>query len=463
MLRFHDTYSGKKEEFKPLNKNKASMYTCGPTVYDYAHIGNLRAYLFEDLLRRTLKLCGYEVTQIMNITDVDDKTIREAVKAKISLDDYTQKFIDAFHDDLKELAIEKAEMYPRATRHIPDMIALIEQLIEKGYAYESEGNVYYRVQKFPDYGKLSKKDLEENIAGARVDVDEYNKESLTDFALWKKKKEADEPSWPSPYGEGRPGWHIECSVMSMKYLGETFDIHTGGEDNIFPHHENEIAQSEAVTGRKFVHFWLHCKFLLVDGHKMSKSLGNFYTLRDLINKGYEPLAVRYLLITHHYRHPVNFTFKGLEEAQYVLQRIKDFYFRIEEYSPKTEEDKVSVKIEEATENFKKCLMDDLNISGALGVFFDLMHDVNNAIMGETFSSKSKQLMVSFFETFNQVLGLNALFVKDEIPEEIVQLANERQEARKNKDFNRADEIRDGLSEKGFVVEDTKDGIRIKKS
>ncbi len=461
MLKLYNTYTKKKEEFKPINKGKALMYTCGPTVYDYAHIGNLRAYVFEDLLRRTLKLSGYTVTQVMNITDVDDKTIREAVNNNLSLDEYTEKYIEAFHKDLESLAVETAEEYPRATRHVDGMIAMIQTLIEKGHAYEQEGSVYYRVTSFPDYGKLSKKDLQENIAGARVDVDEYHKEDLCDFTLWKAKKEG-EPFWVSPWGEGRPGWHIECSVMGMQYLGETFDIHTGGEDNIFPHHENEIAQSEAATGKKFVQYWLHCKFLLVDGEKMSKSKGNFYTLRDLMEKGYDALAIRYLLISHHYRHPVNFTLKGIEEAQGILQKIKDFWIRVEDCQTL---DGKSVKLAsfQSKENqFVDFLKDDLNISGALGCFFDLMHEVNTSMESQQFTEEEKKEVLKFKETFNQILGLEALIHKDEIPEEILKIASQRDEAKHNKNYERSDELRDLIISKGYALEDTKQGTRIKK-
>ncbi len=462
MLQLHNTFSGKTEEFKPLKGNEVRLYTCGPTVYDYAHIGNLRAYIFEDLLRRVLKLKGFKVTQVMNLTDVDDKTIQGAIRENATLDQYTEKYISAFYEDLAVLRIEKAEQYPRATHHIPEMIQLVERLIKSAHAYEKDGSVYYRISTFPGYGKLSKKNLEENIAGARVDSDEYDKEHWSDFVLWKAKKEG-EPSWPSPFGEGRPGWHIECSAMSMKYLGETFDIHTGGEDNIFPHHENEIAQSEGATSKPFVKYWLHCKFLLVDGEKMSKSKGNFYTLKDLIKKGYDPLAVRYLLLSHHYRHPVNFTIQGLEDAGHVIARLKDFRLRLNEYkpSPGTKAD-LKRMIEEAGRGFEEALSDDLNISEALGVFFNLVREVNKALDQGVLSADEKSAVNVFLEKVNMILDLWHGEEAEEAPKEIVQMANDREAARRGKDFKRADELRNLILEKGYTIEDTKQGIRIKK-
>lgn len=462
MLQLHNTFSGKKEEFQSLKPREARMYTCGPTVYDYAHIGNLRAYIFEDLLHRVLKMKGYNVTQVMNLTDVDDKTIQGAIREKLTLDQFTDKYIKAFFEDLATLRITKSKEYPRATQNIPEMIELIQRLIKSGRAYEKDGSVYYRISTFPAYGKLSKKNLEENIAGARVDSDEYEKESWSDFVLWKKKKEG-EPVWQSPFGEGRPGWHIECSAMSMKYLGESFDIHTGGEDNIFPHHENEIAQSEGATDKQYVKYWLHCKFLLVDGEKMSKSKGNFYTLRDLMNKGNDPLAIRYLLISHHYRHPVNFTIQGVQEAAHVIARIKDFRARLNEFEPvKGKSANLKSNIEKASADFETELSDDLNISGALGVFFNLMREINKSLDEGTLSQDEKNAVNSFLEKVNLILDLWQGDESEEVPAEIQKLAEERESARKNKDFKRADEIRDLIAAKGYVFEDTKKGLRIKK-
>ncbi len=310
MLRFYNTLSNRKEPFVPLYPGKVLIYTCGPTVYDYAHIGNFRSYIFEDLLRRYLKFKGYQVTQVMNITDVDDKIIRASKAAGQDIGEFTKKYISAFFEDLDALGIERAEFYPRATEHIPEMVELIKKLQQKGFTYTTDGSIYFKLSSFPSYGKLSKIDLQGIKPGARMDLDEYEKEDVRDFVLWKGKKEG-EPYWKTELGPGRPGWHIECSAMSMHYLGESFDIHAGGVDLIFPHHENEIAQSEAATSRQFVRYWLHCRHLIVEGEKMSKSKGNYYTLRDLLGKGYQPLAVRYLLLSAHYRRQLNFTKEGL--------------------------------------------------------------------------------------------------------------------------------------------------------
>ena len=325
MIRFFNTLSGKLEPFHPITQGKVKLYTCGPTVYDYAHIGNFRAYMFEDLLKRFLVFMGYAVTHVMNITDVDDKTINGAHADGISLQDFTKKYIDSFYKDIDTLKITRADHYPKATEHIPEMARMIKGLLDKGYAYEKDGSIYFSIAKFPDYGRLSKINLEELKPGERIESDEYEKDSVNDFALWKHKKEG-EPFWETEVGSGRPGWHIECSVMSSKYLGETFDIHCGGTDNIFPHHENEIAQSEAYFGKKFVNYWLHCHHLIVDGEKMSKSKGNFYTMRDLLKKNVDPSVLRFLLISTHYRKMLNFTFEALDQANASLQRIKDFLF-----------------------------------------------------------------------------------------------------------------------------------------
>lgn len=467
MISFFNTLSGKKEEFVPLRSGEVRMYTCGPTVYDFAHIGNLRAYIFEDLLRRVLEYNGLRVTQVMNLTDVDDKTIQGALREKIALDQFTEKYIRAFFEDLKLLRIEQAEFYPRATHHIPEMIALIQRLMASGHAYEKGGSVYYRISAFPSYGKLSKKNLEENIAGARIDSDEYEKEHWSDFALWKARR-GDEPFWPSPFGEGRPGWHIECSAMSMKYLGESFDVHTGGEDNIFPHHENEIAQSEAATSKPFVRYWLHCKFLLVDGEKMSKSKGNFYTLNDLTAKGYSPLAVRYLLLSHHYRHPVNFTLQGLEDAACVLARLKDFRLRLNQYVPAQgsggQASTLGASLEEAVSGFERGLCDDLNISGALGFFFTLVREVNKVMDQNTLSGEEKKTVSLFLEKVNKILDLWTGEEEDgrEIPKPVHEWLRERQEARRAKNFKRSDELRNLIIEAGYVIEDTPKGARVKK-
>ncbi|NQT81429.1 cysteine--tRNA ligase, partial [bacterium] len=365
-LTFHNTMARRKEEFVPLEEGEVRMYTCGPTVYDNAHIGNFRSYIFEDILRRYLKYRGYRVIQVMNLTDVDDKTIRDSRKGGISLAEHTEKYIRAFFEDIDTLHIERAEFYPRATEHVAEMIEIVSGLLEKDYAYKGEdGSIYYRIDKFEDYGKLAHISPDLLRPGVTVNTDEYDKESVGDFALWKAWDEEDgDVFWESPFGKGRPGWHIECSAMSMKYLGETFDIHTGGVDNIFPHHDNEIAQSEAYTGKQFVRYWLHAAHLIVEGRKMSKSLGNFYTLRDLLGKGYTGRQIRYLLMSCHYRQQLNFTFEGLESAKNGLQRIDDFLAKLDDADSSEGAGDVAERIEMARQSFTSALDDDLNISGA---------------------------------------------------------------------------------------------------
>src|SRR5690242_10125696 len=375
-LRFYNTLAGKVEEFQPLEDKKVRIYTCGPTVYGYAHIGNYRTFVFQDILRRFLKYQGYEVLQVTNLTDVDDKTIRNAKAAGLSLRDYTNRFIEAFDVDRKLLNLEKPEIVVRATDYIGDMVKLVQTLEKKGYAYKSQGSYYFRVEKFPDYGKLSRIDLSGMRAGARVDADEYDKANVRDFVLWKAAKEG-EPSWDTPLGPGRPGWHIECSVMSMKYLGETFDIHSGGGDLAFPHHENEIAQSEAATGKPFVRYWLHSEHLIVNGEKMSKSLGNYYTLRNLIEKGFKPSAVRYLLASVPFRRQFNFTFDGLHQAQHSIDRIRNFRFRLDkEQFPAGASADHAARAKAAIEAFDEALDDNLNTAEALAAIFDLVRDTN---------------------------------------------------------------------------------------
>jgi len=460
-IHFFNTLSLEKEVFTPLKKNQVRLYTCGPTVYDYAHIGNFRAYLFEDLLHRVLRWAGYRVTQVMNITDVDDKTIAGAKREGVPLDAYTQKYLDGFFEDLKTLKITPSEHYPRATQHIPQMIRLIKKLIAKDLAYVGEdGSVYYRTAQFKDYGKLSKKKLEANVAGARVAQDEYDKEELQDFALWKKKKDESEPSWPSPWGEGRPGWHIECSAMSMELLGEQFDIHTGGEDNIFPHHENEIAQSEGATEKKFVNYWLHCRHLLVDGEKMSKSKGNFYTLRALIEKGFNPQAVRYLLLIHNYRQPLNFTLTGLKAAGEAIQRLRDFWARVESF--KAEDKRPADDLLEAFEDqFRKGLLDDLNIAHSMAALFECVNDGNKKMDRSGLVLSEKRSLLKFLEEADSILEV----MRPEslaLPEIIQKLVEAREEARKNKQYQEADAFRLELSNQGYVLEDTPEGVKIKR-
>ncbi|MFQ5723681.1 MAG: cysteine--tRNA ligase, partial [Terriglobia bacterium] len=379
MLRFYNTLTGKVEEFQPLQPGRVRMYTCGPTVYDYAHIGNFRTFVFQDILRRLLKARGYELLQVMNITDVDDRTIEGSTAAGLSLREYTEKYAQAFLQDMELLSLEKPEKIVRATEHLEDMVALIQRLVEKGVAYQSDGSYYFRIQKFPAYGRLSKVDLSGIRAGARVDVQEYEKSDPRDFALWKAAKPG-EPSWETPLGPGRPGWHIECSAMSMKYLGESFDLHTGGIDLTFPHHENEIAQSEAATGKPFVRTWIHCEHLLVEGERMAKSKGNFYTLRDLLAQGHKPSAIRYLLASVPHGKQLNFTFDGLHQAAQSVERLRNFRRRLQtEKLPPGTSDKLGGRIARAVQEFDQALDDDLNTAEALAALFNLVRDANTAM------------------------------------------------------------------------------------
>jgi cysteinyl-tRNA synthetase len=460
-LIFHNTMTRRKEEFLPLQEGEVRMYTCGPTVYDYAHIGNFRSYIFEDLLRRYLKYRGYRVSQVMNITDVDDKTIRDSRKAGISLAEHTDKYTKAFFEDIKALRIEHAEYYPRATEHVKEMIELVSGLLETGYAYKGkDGSVYFRIEKFKDYGKLAHITSDLLQPGATVRADEYSKESVGDFALWKAWDEEDgEVFWESPFGKGRPGWHIECSAMSMKYLGETFDIHTGGVDNIFPHHENEIAQSEASTGKQFVRYWLHAAHLVVEGQKMSKSLGNFYTLRDLLEKGYSGRQIRFLLLSVHYRQPLNFTLEGLESAKNGLQRIDDFLVRLEDVDSFSEKADVEEALTRTREGVISEMDNDLNISGALGKVFDLIHWANQQMDENAIGVSGASQLRSFFEQLDAILGI--IPGKIDIGPEVQRLADEREKARKEKNYALADEIREKVEQMGYALEDTPKGVRIK--
>ncbi len=460
-LRFRNTLTRQKEEFHPIEAGKVRMYTCGPTVYYYAHIGNFRTYIFEDLLRRYLKYKGYEVTQVMNLTDVDDKTIRDSQAEGVSLNEFTQRYIDAFFKDLDTLGIERAEVYPRATEHIPEMVAIIKKLLEKGIAYEIDGNYYYKISAFPDYGKLANLDLAGLKPGARIATDEYEKDSVSDFALWKAWDAEDgDVFWETELGKGRPGWHIECSAMSMKYLGNHFDIHTGGVDNIFPHHENEIAQSEGATGEKFVNYWLHSEHLIVEGRKMSKSLGNFYTLHDLLEKGYSGLAVRYLLISTHYRQQLNFTFQGLDAAAKALERYNDFISNLEAYQGGTSDGSAEGIIAKAKSGFEEALDDDLNISAALGVVFDFIRDINRLKAENKLSVEERNRALETIRAFDTVL--NFTYSQEELDAEIEELIRKRTEARKNKDFALADKIRDDLLARGIILEDTPQGVKWKR-
>ncbi|NIM89611.1 MAG: cysteine--tRNA ligase [Candidatus Aminicenantes bacterium] len=465
MIRFFNTLSRKLEPFRPLDPGKVKLYTCGPTVYDYAHIGNFRAYIFEDLLKRFLKFMDYEVIQVMNITDVDDKTIKGAQSEGLELEDYTKKYIQAFFEDLESLNIDKADYYPRATEHILDMAKMITGLMNKGFAYRQDGSIYFRISKFPNYGRLSGMDLAKLKPGQRTEADEYEKESVQDFALWKTKKEG-EPFWETDIGAGRPGWHIECSVMSSKYLGQTFDIHCGGVDNIFPHHENEIAQSEAYSGKKFVNYWLHCRHLIVDGEKMSKSKGNQYTLRELLEKKHDPAALRLLLLATHYRKMLNFTFAGLRQAEASLQRIRDFIYELENRKFKKEENKDIPKLVEKTrKKFIEGLSNDLNISVSLTALFEMIRRVNINLAKEKLGPKNAEELLSLIYSFDKVLALLPEKEKTSLSVDIEEKIKAREKARAEKNYELADKIRQELLESGVVLEDTKDGVRwkIKKS
>jgi cysteinyl-tRNA synthetase len=475
-MRFFNTYSRKLEEFQPRDPadHKIDIYTCGPTVYSRAHIGNFRAYIFEDLLQRHLELRGYKVHRVMNITDVDDKTIRGAREAKIPLRKFTEQFKQAFFEDIETLRIKRADEFPSATdqRYIDRMIEMIATLISRGLAYQAEDkSVYFRINKFPDYGKLAHFDLTQLQSTGRVKHDEYDKEHIGDFALWKAWDEEDgEVGWESPWGRGRPGWHIECSAMATTLLGEQIDIHCGGVDNIFPHHEAEIAQSEGVTGKKFVRYWLHCAHLLVDGQKMSKSLGNFYTLPDLLQKGYTGREIRYALMRVHYRAPLNFTWGGMNEARESLGRIDDWMARLRETAAeKIDKEK---NMTQPGQQFEEALDDDLNISAALGFLFESIRKTNRAMDRGELDSVSAHSWLNWWERVNSVLSLPAgvqlrasLDMKGElqavqIPAEIAELVRQREEARLAKDFQKSDELRNELNARGWEVRDTKDGYTI---
>ena len=470
-MRFYNTLGRNMQDFQPIEEKVAKMYTCGPTVYNYAHIGNFRAYLFEDLLRRSLEYHGYKVTQVMNLTDVDDKTIRDSRAAGLKLQDFTRKYKDAFFEDLKTLRIEPAEHYPEATTHIPEMIEMIRILFEKGFAYKSEdGSVYFSIAKFKDYGKLAKIDMEQQRSGVRINNDEYDKDSVADFALWKAWSESDgDVKWDSPWGPGRPGWHLECSAMSMKYLGRTFDIHTGGIDNMFPHHEDEIAQSEAANSCKFVNYWLHCEHLTIDKKKMSKSLGNFYTLRDLLNKGYSGKEVRWALIGTHYRSKLNFNLGLCDQARSTLKKFADFFGRLKALPQGTAgKEEAAGLAADADKKFADAIGDDLNIAEALSAVFTLERAVNTVLASNSFQSEAGGVILEQFRRFDRVLAVfdvdaAASEEAEDVPAGIMALAQKRIEARKAKDFKTADEIRDSLKAQGWVIIDTPQGMKVKKA
>jgi cysteinyl-tRNA synthetase len=463
-LRFYNTLALDVQPFASQDGKTVRMYTCGPTVYDFAHIGNFRTFLFYDVLRRWLRASGFELKHVMNITDVDDKIIRNATAEGKSIGEYSEIYTKAYLDDASTLRIERPEHLVRATEHIDAMASAINKLGESGYTYDSDGSIYFRIAKFPEYGKLSHIDFTGNRAGARVDVDNYEKDDARDFVLWKAPKE-NEPFWETPIGKGRPGWHIECSVMAVEYLGDTLDIHAGGVDLIFPHHENEIAQSEALTHHPFSNFWLHSEFLLVDGQKMSKSLGNFYTLRDVLGRGYSPESVRYLMTSVPYRKALNFTFEGLKSAATSIERLRNFDLRLttEHFEDGRDVD-ADERAAKAIEAFRAAMDDDLNTAEALGAVFEYLRETNAAMDQGRFAKGNVpqaravlELMDSVFDVLKPTVSASALS-DDEVEARI----EARKQAKKARDFARADAIRNELIEQGIILEDTKDGVRWKR-
>ena len=462
-LKFYNTLTRALETFKSVEEGKAGLYTCGPTVYNFAHIGNFRAYIFEDLLHRTLEYAGYKVKQVMNLTDVDDKTIRNSRAAGVPLCDFTATYKQAFFEDIKTLNITPAAVYPAATDHIAEMIAMIKVLMDKGIAYQSEDkSIYFSIEKFPEYGKLAHIDRDNQRAGVRIDADEYAKDSVADFALWKARDEADgDVWWPSPWGEGRPGWHIECSAMSMKYLGETFDLHTGGVDNMFPHHEDEIAQSESVTGKKWVNYWLHCEHLMVDNTKMSKSLGNFYTLRDLLSKGYTGREVRWVLIGTHYRKKLNFSLAALDQARETLGKFSSFFARMKEITGAGDGSEAAAAVEQASTLFRTAIADDLNSAGATAALYTLVREGNRLADTGTLSGAGAAKILDCCRDFDRIFGcldVDAAPAAEEFPAEVVAMAEERSAARKNKNWAESDRLRDAIKAAGYLIEDAPGGV-----
>jgi cysteinyl-tRNA synthetase len=487
-LRLNNTLSGKVEEFQPSQGSTVRMYACGPTVYDYGHIGNFRTFVAVDILRRFLLQSGFKLHHVMNITDVEDKIIRNAAREGKTVQEYTRKYEEAFLEDMQTLNLQRPEQLVRATEHILEMAEFIQQLEQKGFAYRADdGSYYYRIAKFPAYGKLSKKDFSGIEVGARVDVDEYEKDDARDFALWKARKDGETAFWESSIGPGRPGWHIECSVMAMKYLGASFDLHAGGEDLIFPHHENEIAQSEALSGQTFARFWMHVRFLLVEGKKMSKSEGNFFTLRDLLLKGHKPSSIRYLLTSVPYTKQLNFTFAGLEQAAQSVRRMRDFKSRMEmAHLPPGKNDKIHSLAAETRHKMTAALANDLNTAEALGAIFDMVREANTAADSGEIREDDRAPLLAVLQQFDEIfavlqdddaekmdrvrhwagpdgrLGGSVLSAERISDAEVNRLIEERNAAKKARDFARSDAIRKQLSDAGIIVEDTKDGIRWKR-
>ncbi len=462
-IRFYNTLTRTKELFEPLAPGKVGMYTCGPTAYNFAHIGNLRTFLFQDLLKRHLRYRGFAVTHVMNITDVEDKIIRTCRETGESLPSLTERYTQEFVNDLNTLGFVLPEVMPRATHHVPEMVDLIKRLRAGGHTYDADGSIYFKIGSFPQYGKLSHFDVETLQQGAsgRVDSDEYSTEDARDFALWKAWDEDDGAIfWETEIGKGRPGWHLECSVMSMKYLGESFDIHCGAIDLVFPHHENEIAQSEAATSKPFAKYWMHAAHLNIEGRKISKSLGNTITLRDLLNDGHDPAAVRWALRATHYRQPTNFSIETLEAAKQSVQRVRDFRLRLKHVT-RTEGEDSRTACEVCEKAFAEALDDDLNISGALAAVFDFIRDTNKLVDDGTLSKSGAANATALFDRLDAVCGLLGA-ADGETPEQVNALVLERQQARRAKNFARSDAIRDELAALGWTVEDTPDGPRVKR-
>jgi len=469
MLRFFNTLTRQIEEFKTLEPGKVRMYICGPTVWNFAHIGNFRTFVFGDVLRRYLKYKGFEVTHVFNLTDIDDRIINEAANKGISIDEFTAPFIQYFWEDFDALGNERPEVTPRATHHISEMIDIISKLIENGKAYESEGSIYYRIAAFPEYGKLSKISFEGNKTGGseRIDTDKYEKEDARDFALWKLVGGDEQPGWDAPFGRGRPGWHIECSAMSMKYLGPTFDLHAGGMDLQFPHHENEIAQSEGATGKQFAKYWLHSEFLKIDDVTMSKSKGNFFTFRDLREQGYSALAIRYLLLSVPTRKQLNFTFEGLKGAESTVERLRNFRQLVSEqgtspHASMGDTSGVQKITEAALQKFEHAMDDDFNTAAALAAIHDMVREVNIEIAAGGPAQKDRNKILDAIQKFDSVLGIFGAEETEDLDASIEALVEERQKARHARDFKRSDEIRDQLADQGIILEDTPTGVRWKR-
>ena len=458
-FKLYNSLSRRLEAFEPADGATVRMYSCGPTVYNYVHIGNLRTFAFQDILRRHLRQCGWKLLHAMNITDVDDKIIAGAQREGVSIGDFTAKYVDAFFEDCRLLRLERPETVPAATAHVPQMIRLVRGIERAGHTYRNGGSTYFRINSWNGYGKLSRLDPSGIKPGARVDADEYSKEDARDFVLWKAARDG-EPCWESPYGPGRPGWHLECSAMAMEYLGETFDIHTGGVDLQFPHHENEIAQSESATGKPFARFWVHAEHLLVDGQKMAKSLGNFHTLRDLTQRGYSPDAIRYLLVSTPHRKQLNFTFDGLRGAATAIERLRNFSRRLEEIPGGSDSPECSVACTRARRQFTAALDDDLNTAGALGAVFEYVRSANSAMDRGGFGPGNARQALGLLDTFDAIFDVLRPAEVPRVPaEEVEDLIRERAAARKAREFARADAIRDGLARRGVALRDTPRGTQ----